>query len=97
MSHILTVELDDQVFESIRKRADAAGTTPAQVVASTLQQQFNGLPRRVDTRTDEEKRVANERFRGLFGSVDLGHPTGLDNQQIDADLAREYSDNHEAQ
>jgi hypothetical protein len=27
----------------------------------------------------------------LFGSVDLGHPTGADNESIDADLAREYA------
>jgi predicted DNA-binding antitoxin AbrB/MazE fold protein len=29
-------------------------------------------------------------LRELFGSVDLGHPTGIDNDDIDADLAREY-------
>ncbi|HEY3134905.1 MAG TPA: antitoxin family protein [Blastocatellia bacterium] len=27
-------------------------------------------------------------LRELFGSVDLGRPTGADNQSIDADLAR---------
>ena len=31
----------------------------------------------------------------LFGSVDLGYPTGIDNESIDADLAREYGDSHE--
>ncbi len=31
----------------------------------------------------------------LFGSVDLGHPTGADNETIDADLAREYASTHE--
>lgn len=34
-------------------------------------------------------------FRELFGSVDLGNPTGADNESIDADLAREYASTHE--
>ena len=35
-------------------------------------------------------------LRELFGSVALGYPTGADNESIDADLAREYADTHEA-
>lgn len=31
----------------------------------------------------------------LFGMASLGHPTGLNNEQIDADLAREYANTHE--
>ncbi len=34
-------------------------------------------------------------LQALFGSVSLGHPTGADNESIDADLAREYSSKHE--
>ena len=34
-------------------------------------------------------------LRELFGSVDLGHPTGADNDNIDADLEREYAGTHE--
>ena len=34
-------------------------------------------------------------LRELFGSVDLGYPTGADNESIDADLAREYASTHE--
>ena len=31
----------------------------------------------------------------MFGSVSLGHPTGSDNESIDADLGREYGSTHE--
>lgn len=31
----------------------------------------------------------------LFGSVSLGHPTGSDNDGIDADLAKAYADTHD--
>jgi len=34
-------------------------------------------------------------IREMFGSVSLGHPTGSDNDSIDADLAREYGSTHE--
>ncbi len=34
-------------------------------------------------------------IREMFGSVSLGHATGADNESIDADLAREYMNNHE--
>lgn len=33
----------------------------------------------------------------LFGTASLGHATGLDNEEIDADLAREYANTHEDQ
>jgi hypothetical protein len=46
-------------------------------------------------RTEAEKQVARERFERHFGEVDLGYATGLDNEQIEADLAREYAATHE--
>ena len=33
----------------------------------------------------------------LFGAASLGHATGLDNEQIDADLARAYADTNEGE
>ncbi|HQU91476.1 MAG TPA: hypothetical protein PLK77_04225 [Pyrinomonadaceae bacterium] len=49
-------------------------------------------------RTKESKAKPNGNgggLRELFGSVSLGHPTGADNESIDADLAREYGNDHE--
>ncbi len=37
-----------------------------------------------------------KQFESLIGAVSLGHPTGVDNEQIDADLASEYAATHEA-
>lgn len=36
-----------------------------------------------------------EKLSDLFGAARLGYPTGADNESIDADLAREYANNHE--
>ena len=50
-------------------------------------------PKRKQDMTDEEKEEARRQFKECIGSVSIG--TGADNESIDADLAREYGDNHE--
>ena len=42
-----------------------------------------------------ELQAARERLEKHFGSVDLGYATGIDNEEIDADLEREYANIHE--
>jgi predicted transcriptional regulator len=98
MSQILTVELNDEVYAVIQSQAKAAGTSPAHWIATTLEQQYSRLRDwqlvRAQ-RTEAEKQAARERFERHFGEVDLGYAAGVDNEQIDADLAREYADTHE--
>ena len=48
----------------------------------------------IETHTDPPQKSRGS-LRELFGSVDLGYPTGADNEGIDADLAREYASTHE--
>lgn len=45
--------------------------------------------------TPEEYQAERQRLRKHAGSVSLGRPTGIDNEAIDADLAREYGRTHE--
>ncbi len=45
---------------------------------------------RMKTLSDEEKRLAEERFARWIGAWDSGDPNSADNERIDADLAREY-------
>ncbi|MGH9835864.1 MAG: hypothetical protein ACREBD_07585 [Blastocatellia bacterium] len=40
--------------------------------------------------SEEEKRLAEERFARWIGARDSGDPNSADNERIDADLAREY-------
>ena len=60
---------------------------------SFAQQLFRVVP---DGVTDDQKQAASLRFRRHFGEVHLSNPNGSDNDSIDADLAREYGDTHEA-
>jgi hypothetical protein len=89
MSHQVTVEISDGAFEALEIEANAAAQPVAQVAAAALEERFLGADRR--TINEAEKQAARERFERHFGSIDLGHPTGADNESIDADLGREYS------
>ena len=91
MSQVLNVELSEEVFTAIQHQAKSAGISPTRWVANLLENQY-----RFFSTTHEEKQKARERFESHFGAVDLGHPTGIDNEQIDEDLARVYADTHEA-
>jgi hypothetical protein len=98
MSHALTVAVSDQVWTALQKQAASIGTPADQLAATVLAEHFVATPqpaprKRKEDMTDEEKEAARQRFRRHFGSVSLG--TGADNESIDADLAREYGDNHE--
>ncbi len=45
--------------------------------------------------TPEEYEAERQRLRRHAGAISLGRPTGIDNEVIDADLAREYGSTHE--
>ena len=99
MSQTLTLELSDAVYTAIQRQAESAGTSPAHWLATTLEQQYG--PRHAwqnarQPRTVAEQHAARVRFEQHFGEVNVPDATGADNEQIDADLAREYSDTHEA-
>ncbi len=95
MSQSLTIELNDTTYEAIERRARQAGELPARIAATMLEQQFENSGKVTKPSTDADKQAARESLEALFGSVDLGYPIASDNEQIDADLAREYGDAHE--
>ena len=97
MSHILTLELDDEVYAAIERHARSRGTSAARWLAHALRRSGGLLrsleaPDHLSERADGQ--VARERFESHFGEVDLGRPTGTENERIDADLAKAYADSH---
>ena len=99
MSQTLILELSDEVYTTIQRQAESAGTSPAHWLAITLEQQYG--PRHAGQsarppRTAAEQHTARVRFEQHFGEVHVPDATGADNEQIDADLAREYGDTHKA-
>jgi hypothetical protein len=99
MSQTLILELSDELYTVIQRQAEAAGTSPAHWLAKTLERQY-GSPQPWQSarvhRTAAEQQAARERFERHFGEVDRADAIGADNEQIDADLAKEYADSHEA-
>jgi hypothetical protein len=97
MGQTLTLVLDDEVYAEIERRARSRGTTAARWLAAALQRSDVLLQRlgSSDLSADTaERQAARERFEQHFGELDLGYPTGVENEQIDADLARAYSDTY---
>lgn len=82
-----TLELPEAVYAGLLEAAKASGVSPAEWIAAKLP----SSP--AEPATDETVRIARERLWRHV--VSLGHPTGGDNDEIDADLARAYLDPHE--
>jgi hypothetical protein len=83
----LIVELSDGVYAALNQLAGVVGATPASLAAEVIERSYRSGQ---DTRTEAEKQAARERFRRHAGAVSMGYATGMDNESIDADLAREY-------
>jgi hypothetical protein len=99
MSHPLTVEISDAAYTALQRQAQAAAQSPTELAAATLEQHFGVAPAPRPSgqpTTEAEKQAARERLKRHFGAVNLGQATGMDNESIDADLARAYADDHEA-
>ena len=90
MSHVLTLELPDDVFGPLVKVAEKAGQPLERWVLVRLRAY---VPR--VTLSEQERVEAMARLMRHAGAVNLGYPTGADNESIDADLAREYSSTHQ--
>jgi hypothetical protein len=93
MSQILTLDLNDRVFAAIQQQAASIGIPPERLAANLLEQKFAKFF--TDLLTDTEQQAKRARFQRHFGEIDMGLATDLDNESIDADLAREYASNHE--
>ena len=93
MSHCLTIRLNDEAFYRLQQQAMAAGISPEEFAAASLEQHCEPM----GVRPVRDLHADRERFERHFGEVDLGYPSGADNEGIDADLVREYGDTHEAE
>jgi hypothetical protein len=86
MPHQLTLELPDEVFKPLAQAAQHAGLSLEQWATAQLR----------SCATSSTKQAEDlARLLVHAGEVDLGKPTGADNESIDADLAREYGSSHE--
>jgi hypothetical protein len=85
MEHKVTVTVPDDVYRPLAEEASKQGRTPEEEASLRLKR---SIPRR----NGESRPGALEE---LFGSVSLGHPTDMNNESIDRDIARAIADSHE--
>lgn len=101
MGRRLTVALSDETFTIIQRQATEANISPSEVASVSLERYFHGpystnrKARGHSKRVKAESQLARERFERHFGAIDLGYATGISNEEIDADLGREYANLHE--
>lgn len=88
----LTFEIPDEVYEAIEAIAARDGKDPRDLALEWLAEH---TPKPRQTLTPEESKAARQSLRRHFGAVNSGNPRSADNEQIDADLAREYGSTHE--
>jgi hypothetical protein len=77
MSQQLTLELSDEVYNTLQHQADAIGLSVTDWIITK------------PNNTQQEQ--ARQRFKSHAGSISLGYATGIDNESIDADLAKIYA------
>jgi hypothetical protein len=93
MSQQLTLELSDEVYADLQQKANAVGLSIAEWIIAVLNHQSNGVSKVL--RSAEQHEEARQRFRSHAGEIGLGYATGVDNESIDADLARAYASEYE--
>ena len=90
MSQLLTIELNDEIYADLERQASAAGVSVAEWIIQSLNGQRSSS--KYNSQTELQREEARQRLLRYAGSISLGHATGIDNDSIDADLVRAYTD-----
>ena len=88
----ITIDLNSETARQIKHLADSHGVPIDEEVRNILLQAVNQKGNAVQPETDKQE--ARKRFERRFGEIDIQDAIGADNEQIDADLATQYSASH---
>jgi len=101
------IPLTEQEQQTLQIIAQQSGATQEELLRKAVQRliaEFQSphlsdqplrTKRKRRPRSEAAKQRARERFERYFGALNLGYATGVDNEQIDADLAQAYMATHE--
>lgn len=92
MSQQLTLEISDEVYADLQRKANAVGISLTEWVVTVLSNQ--GEPVAPSRLSPEQQEQARQKFRSHAGAISLGNATGMDNAEIDADLAKAYANEY---
>ncbi|XGB42369.1 MAG: hypothetical protein LVS60_00220 [Nodosilinea sp. LVE1205-7] len=92
MSQQLTLEISDEVYADLQRKASAVGISITEWIVTVLSRQ-GGVASRVMLSVEQQEQ-ARQKFKSHAGAISLGYATGIDNEAIDADLAKAYADEY---
>lgn len=92
MSQQLTLEISDEVYADLQRKANAVGISITEWIVTVLSQQ-GAVPNRVMLSLEQQEQ-ARQKFKSHAGAISPGYATGTDNEAIDADLAKAYADEY---
>ena len=92
MSQQLTLEISDEVYADLQRKASAVGISITDWIVTVLSRQ-GGVASRVMLSVEQQEQ-ARQKFKSHAGTISLGYATGIDNEAIDADLAKAYTDEY---
>ena len=90
LSMTITIDIAPEKEKKLEERAKSNGQAD---VAEYIQKLIDRDLMRLPSSLSEAERAADDR-RLEAHIVSLGSPTGIDNESIESDLAREYGDDH---
>ena len=92
MSQQLILEISDEVYAALQQKANAVGLSITEWIVAVLNKQDSSVNQLLISAEYQEQ--ARQRFKSHAGAVSLGYATGVDNEAIDADLAKAYADEY---
>jgi hypothetical protein len=92
MSQQLTLEISDEVYADLQRKANAVGISITEWIVTVLSRQ--GAVANKVILSLEQQDQARQKFKSHAGAISLGYATGTENEAIDADLAKAYADEY---
>lgn len=92
MSQQLTLEISDEVYADLQRKANAGGISITEWIVTVLSRQA-AVASKVVTSLEQQEQ-ARQKFKSHAGAISLGSATGTENEAIDADLARAYANEY---
>jgi hypothetical protein len=89
MSQQLTLEISDEVYADLQRKASAIGVSITEWIVTVLSRQDA-----VAVLSSEQQEQARQKFKRHAGAISLGYATGTTNEAIDADLAKAYANEY---
>ncbi|PZU93190.1 MAG: hypothetical protein DCE90_16790 [Pseudanabaena sp.] len=89
MSQKLILEISDETYQNLQHQANAVSLSVSELLTTQINDRYGILSKPNLSNMVEQE--ARQRLLSYAGVINLGYATGVDNESIDADLAKAYA------